>query len=267
LAYTDFECENIVFNQTILHDEVNGQLAVGQLLVSDSTSFHELKLVNSGANGVVDAVLSWDPNTNDFSELKWRTTILPNDYVSFTLQPSFFTINGVEWKVANQSDITVATKDVSINDFELHRGYQRIKINGCLSENKRDQLRFDVVGLDLGELSSLMGLPNQYSGRFSGWGTLSTPFTNLSIAADANLEQLQIDGQAVGDIMLHSDWNDARQSIVLEGTLQYRNERTFDFDGLYKLKEDELDLGLNFKQTDISFVNAFSKASSMGACV
>jgi hypothetical protein len=257
LAYTDFEFENIVFNQTILHDEVNGQLAVGQLLVSDSTSFHELKLVNTGANGVVDAVLSWDPNTNDFSELKWRTTILPNDYVSFTLQPSFFTINGVEWKVANQSDITVATKDVSINDFELHRGYQRIKINGCLSDNKRDQLRFDVLGLDLGELSSLMGLPNQYSGRFSGWGTLATPFTNLSIAADANLEQLQIDGQAVGDIMLHSDWNDARESIVLEGTLQYRNERTFDFDGLYKLKEDELDLGLNFKQTDISFVNAF----------
>jgi hypothetical protein len=257
LAYTDFEFENIVFNQTILHDEVNGQLAVGQLLVSDSTSFHELKLVNTGANGVVDAVLSWDPNTNDFSELKWRTTILPNDYVSFTLQPSFFTINGVEWKVANQSDITVATKDISINDFELHRGYQRIKINGCLSDNKRDQLRFDVLGLDLGELSSLMGLPNQYSGRFSGWGTLATPFTNLSIAADANLEQLQIDGQAVGDIMLHSDWNDARESIVLEGTLQYRNERTFDFDGLYKIKEDELDLGLNFKQTDISFVNAF----------
>jgi hypothetical protein len=257
LAYTDFEFENIQFDQTILHDEVNGKLAVGELIVSDSTSFHELQLKNTGANGVVDAVLSWDPNTNDFSELKWRTTILPNDYVSFTLQPSFFTINGVEWKVANQSDITVATKDVIINDFELHRGYQRIKVNGCLSENKRDQLRFDVVGLDLGELSALMGLPNQYSGRFSGWGTLATPFTNLSIAADANLEQLQIDGEAVGDIMLHSDWNDARQSIVLEGTLQYRNERTFDFDGLYKLKEDELDLGLNFKQTDISFVNAF----------
>ena len=257
LAYANLEFEAIQLAQTILHDQVSGQIGVGQLRVADSTTFHELKLVNIGANGVVDATLSWDPNTDDFSELKWRTTILPDDYISFTLQPSFFTINGVEWKVANQSDITVATKDVSINNFELHRGYQRIKVNGCLSENKRDQLRFDVIGLDLGELSSLMGLPNQYSGRFSGWGALSTPFTNLSIAADANLEQLQIDGQAVGDIMLHSDWNDARQSIVLEGTLQYHNERTFDFDGLYKLKEDELDLGLNFKQTDISFVNAF----------
>ena len=257
MAYQQFELEALQMNQTILHDQVNGQLVIEQLTIADSTTFHDLKLLNNGANGVLEAALSWDPNTNDYSELKWRTTILPNDYVSFTLQPSFFTINGVQWQVANQSDITVAAKDVSVNGFELHRGYQRISINGCLSENKRDQLRFDVIGLDLAELSSLMGLPNQYSGRFSGWGTLATPFTNLSIAADANLEQLQIDGQAVGDIMLHSDWSDARQSIVLEGTLQYRNERTFDFDGLYKLKEDELDLGLNFKQTDISFVNAF----------
>jgi hypothetical protein len=227
------------------------------LRIADSTSFHELLLKNEGANGTLDALLSWDPNTDDYSELKWRTTLLPNDFVRFELQPSFFTVNGIAWEIANKSDITYASQELSVNDFELHRAFQSIKINGCLSQNKRDQLRFDILGLDLGELSSLMGLPNEYSGRFSGWGTLSTPYTNLSIAADANIEQLQIDGQTVGDIMLHSDWNDARQSIVLEGTLQYQNERTFDFDGLYKIKEDELDLGLNFKQTDISFVNAF----------
>jgi autotransporter translocation and assembly factor TamB len=139
----------------------------------------------------------------------------------------------------------------------LNRGYQLIKINGCLSDNERDQLRFDVMGLDLNELSNLLDFPNQLSGRFSGWGVLSTPNNNVNILADANLEQFEIDGQMVGDIMLHSDWSDARKSILLEGTLQYRNERTFDFDGLYNIKTDELDLGLNFKQTDISFANAF----------
>ena len=257
LQYQNIDLKALSIQQHVAHDQVNGLLEVNELSVADSTTFHSLKLTNSGAHGVQDAVLSWDPNTDDFSELKWRTTILPQDYISFALQPSFFTINGVKWQIANQSDITLAAKEVNIQNFELHRGYQLIKVNGCLSENKRDQLRFDVIGLDLSELSSLLGLPNQYSGRFSGWGTLSTPYSNLSITADANLEQLQIDGQSVGDIMLHSDWNDDRQSIVLEGTLQYRNERTFDFDGLYKLKEDELDLGLNFKQTDISFVNAF----------
>ena len=257
MSYASFDFEKLILEQIIDHDAVTGSLDINKLSIADSTSFHELKLTNTGAHGIQDAILSWDPNTKDFSELKWRTTILPKDYISFALQPSFFTVNGVKWQIANQSDITFASAELSVHNFELHRGYQRIKLNGCLSDNKRDQLRFDILGLDLEELSSVLGLPNNYSGRFSGWGTIATPSTNLSITADANLEQLQVDGQTVGDIMLHSDWNDARQSIVLEGTLQYRNERTFDFDGLYKFKEDQLDLGLNFKQTDISFVNAF----------
>lgn len=256
-TYAELDILQLALEQHILHDKVSGLLTINELRVADSTTFQSLRLTNIGAHGNQDAVLSWDPNTTDFSELKWRTTILPKDYISFELQPSFFTVNGVKWQVANQSDITIAASELSVHNFELHRGYQRLKLNGCLSDNKRDELRFDVIGLDLGELSELMGLPNLYSGRFSSWGTLSTPNTNLSITADANLEQFQIDGQAVGDVMLHSDWNDARQSIVLEGTLQYRNERTFDFEGLYKFKEDRLDLGLNFKQTDISFANAF----------
>ena len=124
----------------------------------------------------------------------------------------------------------LSTSELNVSNFELHRGYQLVKINGCLSDNERDQLRFDVLGLDLNELSNLLDFPNQLSGRFSGWGVLSTPNNNVSILADANLEQFQIDGQMVGDVMLHSDWSDASKRILLEGTLQYRNERTFDFD-------------------------------------
>lgn len=257
LQYQDFRFDQLVLDQKITKELTSGGLDIALVSYADSTNFHNLKFVNTGANGIIDATISWDPNTNDFSELKWRTTILPDNYLNFNLQPSFFTINGIQWEIANQSDILLSTAELNVSNFELHRGYQLVKINGCLSDNQRDQLRFDVIGLDLAELSNLLDFPNQLSGRFSGWGTLATPNNSINILADANLEQFQIDGQMVGDIMLHSDWNDARKSILLEGTLQYRNERTFDFDGLYNIKSDELDLGLNFKQTDISFANAF----------
>ena len=257
LTYQAFRFDNIVFDQQITAANTNGSLEIALVSYADSTNFHDLKFVNEGAKGILDAVISWDPQTNDFSEIKWRTTFLPDDILNFNLQPSFFTVNGVQWEIANQSDILLSTTELNVSNFELNRGYQLIKINGCLSDNERDQLRFDVMGLDLNELSNLLDFPNQLSGRFSGWGVLSTPNNNVNILADANLEQFEIDGQMVGDIMLHSDWSDARKSILLEGTLQYRNERTFDFDGLYNIKTDELDLGLNFKQTDISFANAF----------
>ena len=257
IQYQDFRFDHIALSQKITKDNTTGDLDIALVSFSDSTNFHSLKFVNSGAKGIIDATISWDPNTNDYSELKWRTTLLPDNYFNFNLQPSFFTVNGVQWEIANQSDFLLSANELNVSNFELHRAYQLVKINGCLSDNVRDQLRFDVIGLDLNELSNLLDFQNQLSGRFSGWGSLSTTNNSFSIQADANLEQFQIDGQMVGDIMLHSDWNDARKSILLEGTLQYRNERTFDFDGLYNIKTDELDLGLNFKQTDISFANAF----------
>jgi hypothetical protein len=87
VSYADLDFEMLYLEQNVQHDEVNGLLTVGKLSFADSTSFHELKLTNTGAHGIQDAILSWDPNTDDYSALTWRTTILPNDYISFALQP------------------------------------------------------------------------------------------------------------------------------------------------------------------------------------
>lgn len=43
----------------------------------------------------------------------------------------------------------------------------------------------------------------------------------------------------------------------MQGELKYRGLRTFDFNGLYAVKKNELDLRLKFDQTDIKFANAF----------
>ncbi|MEN9700116.1 MAG: hypothetical protein RLZZ301_1314 [Bacteroidota bacterium] len=257
IAYEGFDFEGISIAQQITQSGIEGDMRIEEMRVADSTSFHTLVFTNKGGQGQLQSELSWDPNTNDYSQLKWSTTLVEDEQLNFSLQPSFFTINGVEWEIANQSDIMLASNDISVTNFELIRGFQRIQLNGCLSENSRDQLRFDVIGLDLDELSNLLGSTTHFSGRFSGWGSLATPFTNLSVMADANLENFAIDHQDVGNIQLHSDWNDSRKSILLDGALDYRGERTFNFDGLYNLKTDQLDLGLNFNQTDIQFTNAF----------
>ncbi len=130
LAYQDFRFDNVVFDQQITAENTTGGLQIALVSYADSTNFHELKFVNQGSKGVLDAVVSWDPQTNDFSEIKWRTTFLPEDILNFNLQPSFFTVNGVQWEIANQSDILLSSSELNVSNFELHRGYQLVKING-----------------------------------------------------------------------------------------------------------------------------------------
>jgi hypothetical protein len=58
-----------------------------------------------------------------------------------------------------------------------------------------------------------------------------------------------------------SDWNQKRESVILNGDLEYKNQRTFDFSGMYDISADNLDLFLNFENTDIAFTNAFMDPS------
>jgi hypothetical protein len=118
-------------------------------------------------------------------------------------------------------------------------------------------MHYQITQLKLEELSRMFGMDQQYAGSFSGWGDISNPYENFNFSCDARLENFFIDGEEVGTVSMLTDWNEKRESIFMQGELKYRGLRTFDFNGLYAVKKNELDLRLKFDQTDIKFANAF----------
>jgi len=257
ISLDDLRFKSIDMNQSITASGVKGNVVISDLTYGDSLSFKGVEYANEGRKGIISSSLIWDKQSNDFSSIKWTTTILENDQINFVLQPSFFTVNGFQWEIENESDITFANNDLSIQDFRLSRGGQLIKIAGCLTKNDQDKLHYQVSQLKLDELSKMFGLDQQYGGAFSGWGDVSNPYTNFNFSCDARLENFSIDGEEVGTVSVLTDWNEKRESIFMQGELKYRDLRTFDFSGLYAVKKNELDLRLQFDQTDIKFANAF----------
>jgi hypothetical protein len=257
VEYEGIRFESISMDQNITPVGVDGSLRIGKLRYGDSLTFNGVEFVNRGKNGVLASSLYWDKETNDYSSIKWTTHILGTDQINFTLQPSFFSINGFKWEIEKESVIALANNDVSVEDFRLSRDGQLIKIAGCLTKNNEDKLHYQVSQLKLDELSRMLGSAQVYSGSFSGWGDVSNPFTNLNFSCDARLENLAIDGEEVGTVSVLTDWNEKRESIFMQGELKYKNLRTFDFNGLYAVKKNELDLKLKFDQTDIKFANAY----------
>lgn len=257
ISFNDIAMKSIDMNQTITSGGIDGNLNILKFQYGDSIVFNGVAFLNQGKNGVLESSLTWDVQSNDYSSIKWTTSILDDDQMNFVLQPSFFSINGFKWEIENQSDITLANNDLSIQDFRLSRGQQLIKVSGCLTNNDYDKMHYQVTQLKLDELSRMFGMEQQYAGSFSGWGDISNPYTNFNFSCDARLENFFIDGEEVGTVSVLTDWNEKRESIFMQGELKYRDLRTFDFNGLYAVKKNELDLRLKFDQTDIKFANAF----------
>ena len=257
ISFNDIAMKSIDMNQTITSEGIDGNLNILKFQYGDSIAFNGVSFLNHGINGVLESSLTWDVQSNDYSSIKWTTSILDDDQMNFVLQPSFFSINGYKWEIENQSDITLANNDLSIQDFRLSRGQQLIKVSGCLTNNDHDKMHYQVAQLKLEELSRMFGLEQQFAGSFSGWGDISNPYTNFNFSCDARLENFFIDGEEVGTVSVLTDWNEKRESIFMQGELKYRGMRTFDFNGLYAVKKNELDLRLKFDQADIKFANAF----------
>jgi len=256
-AYQDLELKNILFNQEISENSTKGDLLIESVSLTDSLNFNKLLFKNSGTKGLFNSSLSWDRELNSFSEIKWQTKILDENNFNFLLQPSFFSLIGLRWEIANESEISLTPDDLHVSNFSLSRNKQIIKVNGCLSKNDFDNLKMDVQQLDLDELSSVLSFPKKLKGNISGWGMISNPYLNFKYLGDFSLQDFFLDGQEVGNLLIQTDWSDSRKSILLNGLLDYRNQPTLDFGGVYFTNTNQLDLNLKFNDTDIQFANSF----------
>jgi hypothetical protein len=225
----------------------------------DTLTFDHFAFVTNGENDQLFHTLNWDLTGDQLSELSWSTEFFGWEHFQFCIDPSYFYLNKNKWNVLHEANLNFIGDTIQVNNLELARGEQKLKLNGLVSKNPKHHLDFNADNFDLSELTGIFFPQYQLSGTLDGWGFVSTPFTQINFEGDAVLKRLIVNKQVVGDIYLQSFWNDATKSIYSTGDLIYRGEKTFDFEGNYFIhKEDEnLDFELHFENTDIQIANAF----------
>ena len=258
ISYNNMVISDIYGTQSISNDSIFCDYIVDYIAYNDSLTFNQIEFIADGTNGVLNSNITWAPGTDEASSINWDTRIHDRDHLEVILKPSFFSLDGMAWEIVNESDISITTEDIHINKFKLNRDDQSIELNGCLSENDFDELRVKYDNINLEEIGWILGLENQYKGSLSGWSTLSNPYTNLKYMGDLILSELSVDDYEIGDILVQTNYDYLMSGLELSGELDVNHIQTFNFSGNYFLESDSLDLYLDFDDTDISFVNAFT---------
>lgn len=259
IIYSGKKFNLVKIEQQLSAEEVTANYSVEQFIFNDSLSFEHLAFNTLGKENVLHSTLSWNPATNNESIISWRTDVLDNKNVHFTLNPSFFSIHEQRWDIENQSDIGISEYTVTVGKLKLQNDKQYVTVDGKFSNNDEDKLNFRIHEIDLHALSELIGSQVELKGVINGWAYISNPYTNLAYMGDAAIQRLSLNQQEVGDIFVQSEWNKKIGNVDFTGDLVYRGNQTLQFDGQYLLKKetDNLDFNLVFDKTDLRFINAF----------
>lgn len=259
IRYSNLSFEGVSIKQQMKSNILEAKYAFKKLSINDSLQFKNLSLILTGNKDILNTKINWNPSTLNESAIEWNTSVLGIDKFDITLLPSYFSLKEKKWDIINKSIISINGTTLDIGHFLLERNQQYLSIDGRISKNDGDQLNFKINDFKLEEFSSAFGSPVEIKGLVNGWGYLSNPYTNLRYVGDANIQNLFINKNEIGNTFIKTQWDNASKSIGLSGDLIYSGNETFGFNGRYYIDRqfDNLDFNLIFDNADIQFVNAF----------
>jgi hypothetical protein len=227
--------------------------------LNDSITLDNVRFVANGNGDNLSSRLTWNPNTENSSDIQWATRFESDSRILFTFEPSYFSINRQHWNIERAAVITIDSMTIDVASLRLTSEEQFITIHGRASTNDEDKLNFELNEVNLQKLGEMLGLDVALEGRLNGWGVITNPYTNLTYMGDVSVKGLVVDNEEVGDVYILSQWDDRKNMIDLSGDLIYRGIPTFQFKGNYDISKesDNLDFDLVFDQTNIAFANAF----------
>lgn len=243
-----------------LHDaSLDADYKVRTFHLNDSIAVDSARFITNGGSGDLHSTLSWNPGTNNTSFFEWNTEILGLDKIKIELLPSYFNVNEHRWDIAKTAQISIEPKDIHIDDFLMKRENQFISVNGALSQDESESLVIQTNDFQLEDFSEIISLSSGLKGVVNGRVVMSDPYNNMRFIGEADIDDLYVNNQEVGDVNVAGYWDKVKESINLNGDLIYKKEKTFTFHGNYytQRKKNNLDFTLDFDHTDIHFANAF----------
>lgn len=262
IQYDVYKFEGITINHAFTSLQMDADYAFKSFKWKDSIRLDSVHFVSTGDTKDVRSHISWNPNNPNEAQIKWHTEVKGVDEFDFLIQPSYFGLNEHRWEMKKEAGVTIRPNFFFFKEFELSYEDQHVKLNGALSDSDKDKLKFDFGGVQINDLATLFQVPADLQGVLNATGFISNPYTNLVFTGNSDIQALYVNKNEVGNLNVGGRWDEVTKSILLNGELFYKNNKTFNFDGNYFLyrKSNQLDFNLDFDYTDIQFANAFLDA-------
>ncbi|MGB0934035.1 MAG: hypothetical protein ACPGU5_07110, partial [Lishizhenia sp.] len=259
IGYKSYYAENISLAQELQFGQLIAIYDVDKIHISDTLECNDFHFTTLGFSNTLDAQMSWNPKTTNPTNISWATEIVNEETFKFDFLRSYFTVKEHRWNINNLSEVIYAPDSIVFNNFKIERAGQYLSLEGLASDKSTDKLNVVINNLDLTDFSGLLDQELEMQGITNLNGSIATPFSGLTFNGSAAIDNLYLNKEEVGDILLAANFDNERKVIVLDGDLNYRNTETFAFEGNYFLEreKDNLDFNLLFDGADLEVVNAF----------
>lgn len=259
LVYDDLELNTIELNTSGDVEEINLTFRIDKINYGNNISlpqsiltaalFDDRLLIGADIEG--DTVLSKLQLEGEVLKL------MPNRY-QFSLINDF-QLNDKTWEVKAQNGIVFGPEFLSIRDFVLQSGEEKLSINSKDYQDASSPIRVDFTKFKLGEISNLLNLQQaRFEGAMNGHITLADPLQNLQFTSDLRIDDLMLNDLRLGNASMvvnqESADNIAVSVVIVDGAMKGS------IVGDYRISSKGIDLDINMREWEMKILDPFATA-------
>ncbi len=178
------------------------------------------------------------------------------------VNPGQLVFNDTVWNVAS-SKVTVAGKDITVEDFNIGRPGQYVAIAGRSTSADSDSIAVTLRDVNLDYVFETLDISNvTFGGNATGMLYAKQVLTPMPVAYTPGLDvrRLSYNGSLLGDAVIESRWVAPRKTVALDVTINQADGRTSYVNGRIMPAVDSLDLRFETDRIPIGFIKPFMSA-------
>ncbi len=159
----------------------------------------------------------------DMQSLLSRTETGKELVFGLAFEPTSYVMTGPQrWNIASRL-ISYSKEGISVDDFAITSGDQRLQVDGGISSGRTDTLRLELDRFSVGIMNGMLNLDGvRVGGTLDGSAQLVSGENDPFLIADIAMDSLRVNDYVAVPLRLRSAWNFADERVVLS----LRNETT-----------------------------------------
>jgi hypothetical protein len=273
--------DKIEYNKTPVHDwflsintsdkEVKLNTGFKRIDIADSVYIGSFNLETTSTDNKSNFQILWDnqskhKNSGEIDgKLIFTRSSLDLDLGKFFV----FTEDSLWEMVGNDKFILDSSGIINFHDLAFKNGMQRVKLEGIISKNPKDQFILELDNFKLSQLNPLLKRSGvDLQGSLTGTTSMSDLYHNVIFSSALSFNKLTLNNTLIGTGELNSFFDKTKNVVSINGFFKRDFEKISEsayndiaFDGYYypSKKDSALDVNVHLNQFAIKTLQPFVK--------
>ena len=249
LAINDMELKSFNTRRSLISSLSVGEIAWTKIGENDTTvlGLDNIGLQTRMTNDTIHATIVWDDvEMEDHNKAMIKGYFHPHEYGGIAgIEEANMTINDSLWIIDPNNYVDITDGRVTLSNLMFSHALQSVRVDGFVPMHETDTLSVQLQEFDISNFDPFFK-GSDIDGFISGNALISSLKDTPMVLANLGVRGIAVNGEAVGDAVLESSWDNKNKAVDLNVDLFNQTKKMLDVTGsFYTAKEtDNLDFAV-----------------------